>query len=188
VREVFMAKNNKKNTKVKPNYVAHASVWLACIRNWYVIFLMLLGIIGFAYLQFVYLPTAEGDIVETLGIVSYVCLAVGIVCLIIQIWLIFYALYHRFEFYDNRVVEKIGIIFKTEEIQGVFIGIYTVYVVQSFWGKIFNYGDVIVDYPGYWNLKTDGLAAPHRLKKYLETKITKNGLHAIVSNTTPYWY
>ena len=179
-----MAKNNKKNTKVQPNYIAHASVWLSI--KFFLILLILAGIGGFAFLQFVYLPTAEGDIVETLGIVSYVCLAVGIVCLFIQIWKILLALCHRFEFYDNRVVEKKGLIFKTEEMQGVFIGIYTVYVVQSLWGKIFNYGNVIVDYPGYWNLKTAGLAAPHRLKRYLETKITKNGLNAIVSNSTPF--
>ena len=182
-----MAKNskkNKKNERVKPEYVARASIWLA--YKWFLIIPMLLGFGGFAYIQFAYLPSVkDADLADTLGIVAAVCLAAGIVLFIIQVIEVIRAIRHRFEFYSNRVVEKEGIL-RTVESQGVFIGIYTVRVIQPFWGKVFNYGHVIIDYPGYWNIKTSGLAAPHRLKRYLETKITKNGLHAIISNHAPY--
>ena len=177
-----MAKNNKKNENEKPDYVARQSVWCTLQQYWWLMLLIIVGLGAFAFLQFIYLPNAEPDMAETLGLVASLSLATGIVCLIVLICDIIAR--PRFEFYDNRVVKKKGL-FETKEQYGVFVGVYTVNVIQGFWGKIFNYGDVIVDYPGYWNLDTKRLAAPHRLRKYLQTRMTKTGLTAIISNTTP---
>lgn len=169
----------KKDKKIKPNYVARESAWVRI--NWLLLLLIFGGGGAFAYLQFVYMPNAEGEMVDTLGIVAAVCLATAIVAFLWQFIRIILAIRHRFEFYDDRVVEKMGIL-STNETQGVFIGIYVVNVRQGLLGKIFNFGDVVVDYPGYWDLATKGIYNPHRLKRYLETRMTKKSLNAIITN------
>lgn len=178
-----MAKNNKKKKKGDvPEYVARESVWFTMNGAWWLPILIIAGLGAFAFLQFLYLPTAAPDLAGILNIVSIVGLATGIVCFFI----LFFKIIGRpkFEFYSNRVVEKKGI-FQTVAQEGVFIGIYTVTISQSFLGSVFRYGDVIVDYPGYWDLKTRGLANPYRLVNYLHSRMTTRGLGARIANTAP---
>ena len=193
------SKNKKKNGREKPQYATRRSIWYTLFHTgtmwgksgreiprkpaaWF--FLPIIGLLGvFAFLQFVYLPTAEPDMAKILSLVSIASIAISILHVLIFICRLLER--PRFEFYNERVVERSGL-FETVDQEGVFIGIYTVKVEQGFAGKIFNYGTVTVDYPGYWNLHTDGIAKPHRLKRYLETRITSRGLHAIVTNSTPY--
>lgn len=75
----------------------------------------------------------------------------------------------RIEFYDNKVVYKKGV-FSRKEITTTFLGVLSVSVDQTFVGRIFNYGDVVIDTVGRWDISTENIARPHKLKKYLETK------------------
>ncbi|MBR2930139.1 MAG: PH domain-containing protein [Clostridia bacterium] len=102
-----------------------------------------------------------------------------VIPLIIQIFLIIEAKRHTYEFYDDRIVEKSGI-FSIRERQSVFAGVYTVTVRQSFIGRIFGFGDVTVDCPGYWDINTCGLKNPHGLKNYLKSKITARGVNSVI--------
>ena len=121
-------------------------------------------------------PTAQ-IIVTILAVIS--CLfTVGL--LLVQIYLIEEAHVHICEFYENRVVEKRGV-FSIQEKQKVFLGVYTVTVRQSLAGRIFNFGDVIVDSPGDWDAKqTFGISNPHGLKRYLEKRIKPKDISTII--------
>ena len=169
-------KSGKSN---KPNYVARESVWPTL--NAFLIILFIAGAAAFAYVQFIMLPEVGADEQTMYSIIAWASLTISVFCFLWQIIDIIRALRHRFEFYDDRVVEKEGILF-TWERQGVFIGIYTVTVEQSIFGKIFNYGTVTVDYPGYWDIfKQKRIAAPHKLKRFLEGKMTRRSLNAIIA-------
>ena len=104
-----------------------------------------------------------------------------IVPLIIQIFRIVAAKKSVIEFYDDKIVTKGGV-FNTYENQSVFMGVYSVSLRQSFFGHIFNYGDIIVDCPGRWDIASFGIKDPQGLKKYLESKITARRVNKIVTN------
>lgn len=71
------------------------------------------------------------------------------------------------EFYDDKIIQKSGI-FSRNEKKSVFTGVVSVGVQQSFWGRIFNYGDVNVDVMGKWDINTKGISNPRKLQEYLE--------------------
>lgn len=73
------------------------------------------------------------------------------------------------EFYQDKIIVKSGWLSKHER-QSVFIGVYSVSVDQSLWGRICNYGDVKVDVPDKWDIDTEYIAKPNTLKEYLSTK------------------
>lgn len=75
-------------------------------------------------------------------------------------------------FYDNSIVEKSGV-FSVKEKKTVFQGVVSVDVSQSFMGRIFNYGDVIIDIVGKHDLCLKGIKNPNELKSYLETCLTR---------------
>ena len=76
----------------------------------------------------------------------------------------------KVEFYDKKVTERNGLISKDEK-ETTFKGVVSVTVKQSFWGRIFNFGDVHIDLVGKNNLYLEKIANPYDLKKFLETKI-----------------
>ena len=76
----------------------------------------------------------------------------------------------KVEFYDKKVTERNGLISKGEK-ETTFKGVVSVTVQQSFWGRIFNFGDVHIDLVGKNNLYLEKIANPYDLKKFLETKI-----------------
>ena len=100
---------------------------------------------------------------------------------IIQVWKILLAKSYRMIFYKDRVVVKYGIINRVER-QSIFVGVYAVNVDQSFWGDIFNYGTVLIDCPGQWNVHARGIKYPRQLKKYLENKFVTTGMTHIIAN------
>ncbi len=71
------------------------------------------------------------------------------------------------EFYDDKIVYKKGMFNKSETI-AAFMGVYAVNVYQSFFGRIFNYGNVKVDAVGRWDINSNGIKNPKGLKAYLE--------------------
>ena len=104
-----------------------------------------------------------------------------IIPLIIQIARIIIVKHEVIEFYDTKMIVRKGV-FNKHESQSVFAGVYSVKVYQSFWGRIFNFGDLVVDCPGEWDISTTGVKNPRQAKSYLETKITAKGMTNIIHN------
>jgi len=102
-----------------------------------------------------------------------------IVPLIIQIVRILQAKSYSIEFYDEKMIVRSGVLNKSER-QSVFAGVYAVSINQSLWGRMFNFGDIMVDCPGKWDVSTSGIKNPKALKAYLETKISAKGMNTVV--------
>ncbi len=75
---------------------------------------------------------------------------------------------YSIEFYDNRITTKRSL-FEHYEYSTVFMGVYSVSVRQSFFGRLFNYGDIYVDCVGRWDVNTKKVHDPYALKAYLDT-------------------
>ena len=103
-----------------------------------------------------------------------------VIPLFIQIYRILAAKNHIYEFYDDKIVCKSGVLNKAE-CQKAFAGVYSVSIVQPFFGRLFNYGNISVDCPGTWDINTKNVKDPVKLKKYLESKITTK-MNTIVMN------
>lgn len=96
-----------------------------------------------------------------------------IVPLIMQICKIVLAKRTVIEFYPDRIVTRRGF-FNVRETETAFEGISSVSIQQTFWGRIFNYGTVMVDGPHRWLISSFGISKPRELVRYLETRIVKN--------------
>lgn len=71
------------------------------------------------------------------------------------------------EFYDSFVIKKRGVFNKTEE-RCMFPKILSCNVYRSFWGRVFNYGDIQIDAIGKWDVDLHGIKRPLFVRKYLE--------------------
>ena len=87
---------------------------------------------------------------------------------------------HILEFFDKKVTERTGLISKNEK-ETTFKGVVSVNIQQSFWGRIFNFGDVYIDLVGKNNLILEGIAKPYELKKFLETKLVDDSQTTIIA-------
>ena len=77
---------------------------------------------------------------------------------------------YRIEFYKDKIVVSYGLI-SVRRKQTIFMGITGVSVNQSIGGRIFNYGDVLVDVVGRWDVSTTNIHNPKKLEEYLETRV-----------------
>lgn len=77
---------------------------------------------------------------------------------------------YRIEFYDDKIISYVGVI-NTKKKQSVFLGVAATSVEQSLFGHLFNYGNVVVDCVGKWDIDTNGIKNPSGLENYLQTKI-----------------
>lgn len=71
------------------------------------------------------------------------------------------------EFYDGKIIHRKGVL-NMSETTTVFMGVYAVNIEQSFFGRMFNYGDVKVDAVGKWDVDCSAVKNPKGLKAYLE--------------------
>lgn len=71
------------------------------------------------------------------------------------------------EFYDSFVIKKRGVFNKTEE-RCMFPKVLSCNVYRSFWGRVFNYGDIQIDAIGKWDVDLTGIKRPLFVRKYLE--------------------
>lgn len=71
-------------------------------------------------------------------------------------------------FYNNKVVQRSGI-FSKQERTNVLTHVLSVTVKQTFWGRIFNYGNIYVDVVGKWDINMRGVKDPMKAKEYLES-------------------
>jgi len=110
-----------------------------------------------------------------------VILSFLVIPLFIQIWRIIEAKNYSIEFLNNKIITRSGVLNK-KEYQTVFMGVYSVSISQSFFGRIFNYGDVRVDCPGKWDVDTIGIKDPQGLKRFLESKISASQTTNVIHN------
>ena len=81
--------------------------------------------------------------------------------------------HYEIEFYQDKIVIKSGWL-NTKKRQMVFMGVTSTTVEQSLWGQLFNYGNVIVDCVGKWDVNsTTYIKYPQKLEAYLQTRIVK---------------
>ncbi len=72
-----------------------------------------------------------------------------------------------FEFYSDHVIHKSGILNKRED-RKPFFRVNGVSFNQSLFGSMFNYGNLVVDATGKWDICLEGIKNPRELKAYLE--------------------
>ncbi len=98
--------------------------------------------------------------------------------LIVPIFLMIYMIIEvkkfRIEFYKDKVIMHRGFL-HTEEQQSILTTIVGVRINRSIAGNIFNYGDVVVDMVGRWDIDTRAIKDPVALKNYLESVMTNAG-------------
>ena len=104
-----------------------------------------------------------------------------IVPLIIMIWDIIVLRNETIEFYQNQIVVKSGVLNKKQR-KCAFMGVMSVSVEQSLFGRMFNYGNVKVDVTGKWDIDTNGINNPQELVYYLEKRIVTNASATTIIN------
>ena len=112
----------------------------------------------------------------------HILLSFLIVPLFIMIWKIINIKDETISFYNNKVVIRSGILNKHERTT-ILTPVLSVTVKQTFWGRIFNYGNVYVDVVGKWDINMRGVKNPMEAKAYLE-RFTPNrrGMRSIVTD------
>ena len=85
-------------------------------------------------------------------------------------------------FYDNKVVERSGIFSKYEH-TNILTTVLSVTVYQSFFGRIFNYGNISIDVMGQWDIDMRGIKNPMKAKAFLEQYAANGlGMSSFISN------
>ena len=69
--------------------------------------------------------------------------------------------------YDNKVVERSGIFSKYEH-TNILTHVLSVSYKQTFWGRLFNYGNIEIDVVGHWDINMKGIKNPRKAKEFLE--------------------
>ena len=104
-----------------------------------------------------------------------------IIPLIVMICHIIILKNERIEFYHNQIVVKSGVLSKKQR-KSAFMGVLSVSVEQSLGGRLFKYGNVMVDVPGKWDVNTRGVCDPQGLANYLETRIVSSANTTTIIN------
>lgn len=79
---------------------------------------------------------------------------------------------YRIEFYDDKIITYKGLINISKK-QVIFAGVTGVSVEKGLKGRIFGFGNVVIDAVGKWDIDTVGIKNPEGLEDYLNTKIAK---------------
>ena len=109
------------------------------------------------------------------GCVSFLSIiaCVLVIPLFVLIFRILATKQFRLEFYNDKIIIKSGLLNKKKK-QMVFMGVTSVSVEQSLFGRIFGYGNVIVDCVGTWDINsTTHIKNPEALEEYLQTRINR---------------
>lgn len=102
-----------------------------------------------------------------------VLLCLLVLPIVVQIFRTITVKKYRVEFYDDKIIVKSGWL-NTKMRQMVFLGVTSVSTEQSLWGKLFHYGNIIVDCVGKWDVDTTYIQNPDQLVAYLQTRIVKS--------------
>ena len=71
------------------------------------------------------------------------------------------------EFYNTYVIKYSGVFSKNDD-KCMFPKVLSCNVYRSFWGRVFNYGDIKIDAIGKWDVDLVGVKNPLYIRKYLE--------------------
>ena len=105
-----------------------------------------------------------------------------IIPLIIMIVDILKKKYEKIEFYEEYIIHRQGVLSKSER-RIALVGIAGISLSQSLKGRIFDYGDLIVDVVGRWDLDTNDIKEPRKLKEYLERYLVKaSTVQSVIAN------
>ena len=107
--------------------------------------------------------------------------AIAVGCILTLVLTFVEATKSRIEFYDDKIIEKGGL-FSTHESQSAMTPIIGVSIYQSFGGKIFGYGNLLIDKIGNWDVHSTYIKKPYEVKRFLEglinqTDLSQIGLH-----------
>ena len=112
----------------------------------------------------------------------------AIMCFIVAAILIVYVKTYRYEFYEDRIIEKYGLIARWEK-QTPMTPIIGVYMEQSFWGRIFDYATITLEKIGstkWSNFEMYRISEASAVKECLEEMIsrTKDDITSVLGNET----
>ena len=82
-----------------------------------------------------------------------------IIPLIVMIFHIISLKCESIEFYNDKVIVKRGVLNKKER-KTAFVGINSVSLERTLWGRIFNYGNITIDNVGKWDINTQAVKNP----------------------------
>ena len=105
----------------------------------------------------------------------HILLGFLIIPLIIMLWKIINIKDETISFYNNKVVQRSGILNKYEKTT-ILTRVLSVTIKQTLWGRIFNYGNIEIDVVGKWDIDMKGIKNPKKAKAYLE-RFVVNGMN-----------
>ena len=111
-------------------------------------------------------------IISAFAAAGYAVLCLCIIPLFIVVWYIVKAATCRIEFYSDKIIVHSGLI-ATKEKRIVLTPVMAVSIKYSLAGRIFNYGNVVIDTVGRWDIDTRGIRRPEALREFIETLIEK---------------
>ena len=111
-----------------------------------------------------FLPEEVASFVPFLAVLFGIFAMIPLISIIVKI-IILRSQY--VEFYDSYVIKKRGVFNKTEE-KCMFPKVMSCHVYRSFWGRVFNFGNIQVDVIGKWDVDLTGIKRPLFIRKYLE--------------------
>ena len=89
---------------------------------------------------------------------------------IVLVFRILAAKAYTIEFYADKIIVKSGFL-NVRKKQMLFSGVLSTETEQSLWGQLFNYGTVVVDAVGKWDVSTSYIKHPEQMEAYLQTRI-----------------
>lgn len=153
----------KINNGEKPLIVAKKSVFAVLNFGW--------------ILQFVIAAAlAVGAILVAINFempLFYAVTAAGALWILILLFKIVRNMTCRVYVYKNRVVTKKGIIFDHEATQELYVGITSIFVEQSTWGNLQNYGSVRMVCAGRPDMFIDYIVEPRAFARFMSKQFVK---------------
>lgn len=153
-----------KNAPSLLEYTARRSIWYYKIRLPICLILALISLISA-----ISMVASTVDEYKTSSIFYFIIFGI---CLAVILFTFFEAKMFKIEIYTDKIKMYSGI-FNRKEHNALMTPILSVNIEQSIWGQIFNYGNIRIDRMGQgWDINTQYIKNPKKLKNYLETKIT----------------
>ena len=155
-KEVFMDNNSVGN---KLLYVAKKSAWAHRAR----MILSIIVAVLFATTGVAFISDPEGT---GLAVAAFLIAAVAVLVIVLTV---VEASRCEIRVYEKSIVTKKGLL-NVRETRSVMTPIVGVSVEQSFNGKIFNYGNLVIDKVGKgWDIDSRYIKKPYEFKKFLDS-------------------
>lgn len=165
---LYVPRRRHKMTINRPHIIARKSILPAFkFRR---IFSFLLWVALAVFCALLGEDIVAGFLPEVASYVPLLAVVFGILALIPLISIIVQIIILRsqyVEFYDSFVIKKRGVFNKTEE-KCMFPKVMSCHVYRSFWGRVFNFGNIQVDVIGKWDVDLTNIKRPLFVRKYLE--------------------